>query len=58
MIGRAGRQVSTFRHSNPPVFHFCMTLKQTTPDDSLTATRDLHEGGSPINSHIATGARG
>jgi len=28
-------------------------LKQTKPDDLLAAIRDVHEGGSPINSHIA-----
>jgi DNA-binding NarL/FixJ family response regulator len=28
-------------------------LKQTKPDDLLAAIRDVHEGGSPINSSIA-----
>jgi DNA-binding NarL/FixJ family response regulator len=28
-------------------------LKQTRPDDLLAAIRDVYEGGSPINSHIA-----
>ena len=28
-------------------------LKQTKPNDLLAAIRDVHEGGSPINSHIA-----
>ncbi len=28
-------------------------LKQTKPDDLLNAVRDVHEGGSPMSSHIA-----
>jgi DNA-binding NarL/FixJ family response regulator len=28
-------------------------LKQAKPEDLLAAIRDVHEGGSPINSHIA-----
>jgi DNA-binding NarL/FixJ family response regulator len=28
-------------------------LKQTKPEDLLAAIRDVHDGGSPINSHIA-----
>jgi DNA-binding NarL/FixJ family response regulator len=28
-------------------------LKQTKPSELLTAIRDVHEGGSPMNSHIA-----